>query len=1188
MIKRVKKAILFGGIIFVFFLRAGFVSALEIHYPSVLGLSLNDTSTFADFVCYVFGLLTNLSIIIAVLVVAFGGVYYLLSYGKGQFTSEGKEWIKAGIFGLLIVVCASLIAYTINPALNTCNLGILSKINFNPFGSSTISSNATVKTYKEIPMGTLTENLLTKTMDCYGFDPEGNPIDGDQIATESGWFSNKEIYGPTYLNHDRADCIVQLAEGAQKKSHEIASLSDEITKLMNTCSCTDKTTGASKCDPVCDPAKGGCRVTACPGGSCAGSCVGGACKQPTGTTDCCPVGVKDRIEHGPICTPADTCEANPASINDNNAEKPFGYNNPIKYTTAGLINTQISKNTFLLTTACSFSIECPSGQYCRNGACAAGTACSDSMPCPYGQHCGSDRLCAAGIACSAFISCPSGYYCTSGLCTAECDCGNGTRSGRCCGTGSGGGNAGGAGGNGGGVGADAGGNAADNIGKCTEPDTGYDGLDEFRCPNPNNSSTPCSGIPGYVEKKISANNKTFIVIDQDKWGELNLIQQLTYFKEKIDEIKEKIQKDKDVLNQAKALLESPQCYLAVPYIDLLKTYELTDKKTYVVLTNKTFSEPETKKKIDVAKYCQAFNYNNSSCLKKCNDACPDTSPEAVQCYKDCGICALGDKQCQNKQKTCIQDCYNSRPCVSGPDPAQKFDGCMSSCQNDCSAVCANKYSSCSDEYRFCKSQCEDNGQCVLDNSDSCLLNPKGFQDCTSQTTDQGNTNYCINNSAYLCKNGSDQYAGYPDCVDTSALAKITQAAKQLVTGKSVDCSANYSSSFLFENPDCQKCKKPYDNIAPATSSQASSNKKNTSTSSSSECQALYPETAKCPTSSKCPTCKCDQIDETLKFSVPNVSNKANAGDERYITQEQPLLAHQMVGTQCNGYSYNDDPLTFYCQDNWWNDSDREGLSQIPMGKNYKVDLRQEGEIPIGQTIDDAKNWADKLIGSIDGSINPSYIKSGNNIDQNIQDIIDQMTKIGKAYETSPIQDYCKCGAKYEDAKPICKTGCQYSQWQVPVCSENGCWLAWQCACSLLPCSGTPCEQITDYLSELWNYIRVAKLDFIDFYTTMMTEPRSDIMKELAYSRQTVDACSTKNSAYGATVRLLNCTRVENELISPINTEQIKFSGKTINGYCYGKNLGILFNKPLTDNWFCAENVGEGSTTSSTGIYNMQK
>lgn len=214
-----RKIFLFCVLIFaLFFLRASFVSALELHYPTInfagQSFSLNDTSNFGDWFCYFFGLGTDLAIFLAVLAIAFGGIYYLISYSRGKYTDEGKDWIKAGLLGLLIVVCAALGAYTFNPNLTSCKLGILSSIIPSLPSSSTTSTSATVVNYQEIPIGTLTENLLTRTMDCYGFDPLGNPIDGQQMTTDSGQI----ITGPTYPDHDRADCLLQFIDGAQKKA----------------------------------------------------------------------------------------------------------------------------------------------------------------------------------------------------------------------------------------------------------------------------------------------------------------------------------------------------------------------------------------------------------------------------------------------------------------------------------------------------------------------------------------------------------------------------------------------------------------------------------------------------------------------------------------------------------------------------------------------------------------------------------------------------------------------------------------------------------------------------------------------------------------------------------------------------------------------------------------------------------
>ena len=120
----------------------------------------------------------------------------------------------------------------------------------------------------------------------------------------------------------------------------------------------------------------------------------------------------------------------------------------------------------------------------------------------------------------------------------------------------------------------------------------------------------------------------------------------------------------------------------------------------------------------------------------------------------------------------------------------------------------------------------------------------------------------------------------------------------------------------------------------------------------------------------------------------------------------------------------------------------------------------------------------------------------------------------------------------------------------------------------------------DYLSDLWNDYKQFKNDYIEFDTTIITEPRSDIMKELTYSRQQTDSCSLQNNLYNSQSRLFDCTRVEDELMSPISTSKINFNNEDVSGYCYGKELGKLFNKDLTDNWFCCQQYQKAPTLRS--------
>ena len=1022
--KNIQKIVFLTGMLLLFFLNTSLVFALEISYPSLSifgqNFSLTNASTIQEFFCYFFGLITNLTLIITAIVISFGGIYYLFSYGRTSLKEEGKEWIKAGISGLLLVVCSSLIIYTINPNLNTCNIGIFSLFGLSPSGGSGFPQGAKLKTFDEIPIGTLTENLLTGKIDCYGFDQNGNPIDGEKITTDDG----EELPGPTYTDHDRIDCLAQLAGGAQRKAKKIAGVNDlssEITKLMNQCKCT-----AATCSP-----DGSCNDPAsCPNGSC-NPPDPLSCHQKTGINDCCPLGVKDKIEHGEIFLP---------------------------------------------------------------------------------DFCGNIDL------------------------TKE-----------------------------------------------------YKGLDEFRCPNPNDNTTPCSDIPSFVEKKVLVNEREITVIDQEKWKKLNLWQQLQYFKEKLsnNEIFTSLKADVSQLSTAKKTLSN--CYLAIPYADFLKISTNEKQQDAVVLRNPGYYiDQKTGQPLNVSKYCKGFNYANSSCFKKCNSMCPDTNQDTLLLFKQCnGNCSVGDAACLKNQEICINNAYTSRPCIYGGNPsAQTFETCISSCQNTCVEDCKEQFTTCTDpnkssyEYKFCQSQCTNNSECILDpnNINKCLINGQNFVDCTKEITDIGNSKYCIDR-AYLCKNGSDEFSGYSDCAipsNCSTLDKINCPTKPecLWNYEIGVCLQNYSSSFLYGNSNWQKC--PIVNSPPLSNSFCY----NPTADPKSSCNELCPETTKCLSNSKCSGCPCD----------------LGVGKIEYASYSQYTLSgFEMVGSYCNEYSYNDDPLTFYCQDYWWNEPTKDGTDKNPIGTERIAS--EGGEIPVGQTVDASLTWADEMLHSLDKML------------VDIENILEQMKKIGEAKNDTiidldgneipnPIKDYCKCNAKFDndnDAKPICTSDCKYQEDPGPPVI---------CDCAQTACQGQPCKQVVDYLYRLSVYVNNLESEFSNFNNSILENKRSDIIKKLTYSRKAMNDCSLKSSTYGVNTRILSCTRIEDELIPPINTNKITknelsnlielhpgaiipFDGKSVNGYCYGENLGKIFkshlhsppDKLLTDNWFCAEQYTKKEATN---------
>jgi len=61
--------------------------------------------------------------------IVYGGVLYAASAGNPSKQSEGKEWVKSALLGLLLLGGAYLILYTINPDLVNLNLPTLTTIN---------------------------------------------------------------------------------------------------------------------------------------------------------------------------------------------------------------------------------------------------------------------------------------------------------------------------------------------------------------------------------------------------------------------------------------------------------------------------------------------------------------------------------------------------------------------------------------------------------------------------------------------------------------------------------------------------------------------------------------------------------------------------------------------------------------------------------------------------------------------------------------------------------------------------------------------------------------------------------------------------------------------------------------------------------------------------------------------------
>jgi hypothetical protein len=125
-----KKYFLFSFLLFL--LSAPFFAfAQTIISPSIPGMTTAATTSTSPGVFvngfYLFALM--IGGVLAFGAVVYGGILYAISAGNSGKQSEGKEWIKSAIYGLLLLAGAYLVLYTINPNLVSLSLPTLSAIN---------------------------------------------------------------------------------------------------------------------------------------------------------------------------------------------------------------------------------------------------------------------------------------------------------------------------------------------------------------------------------------------------------------------------------------------------------------------------------------------------------------------------------------------------------------------------------------------------------------------------------------------------------------------------------------------------------------------------------------------------------------------------------------------------------------------------------------------------------------------------------------------------------------------------------------------------------------------------------------------------------------------------------------------------------------------------------------------------
>ena len=142
------------------------VLAQELKYPPVPKLSPPTKATeLPQYIKYLFNFSLMIGGVIALLVLVWAGFLYLTSASNPAKRSEAKRKMGEAFFGLLLLLCIYLVLVTINPQLVILPGNIISSppvVVTSPPAPSLPS-----KTFEEIPLGTLTEDLLTKHISCF-------------------------------------------------------------------------------------------------------------------------------------------------------------------------------------------------------------------------------------------------------------------------------------------------------------------------------------------------------------------------------------------------------------------------------------------------------------------------------------------------------------------------------------------------------------------------------------------------------------------------------------------------------------------------------------------------------------------------------------------------------------------------------------------------------------------------------------------------------------------------------------------------------------------------------------------------------------------------------------------------------------------------------------------------------------
>lgn len=216
--RRNKSALMFT--IFFLLLGIGFTFALEVDYPAVPGAETPTETELDVYIKYIINLVIWVSGILALGVLIFGAVRYLTSTGKPEAIISAREYIRAGFFGLLIILGSFIVLKTISPELVILKLPELPEI---------------------APEIALPDNTLNTSVDAEM--PFARVIEGkilEEYVSDSE--EAEEEREPRLTRIEKiAENILKIVAGNENEEQGLVSQSSRFPDFIDDCECLKAT-----------------------------------------------------------------------------------------------------------------------------------------------------------------------------------------------------------------------------------------------------------------------------------------------------------------------------------------------------------------------------------------------------------------------------------------------------------------------------------------------------------------------------------------------------------------------------------------------------------------------------------------------------------------------------------------------------------------------------------------------------------------------------------------------------------------------------------------------------------------------------------------------------------------------------------------------------------------------------------